>query len=176
MTQSIPANIFDACFSFTLGVEGGYSNNPGDPGNWTGGAQGVGELAGTKFGISAAQYPEVDVKNLTVDGAKAIYLRDYFVPLYAGSLAWPLPLVAFDAAVNEGVGNSIKFLQRAAGAEPDGIMGVATMAALRSGDAVALAREALARRLIYLASRPGWTEFSLGWTRRVIKLVTELGA
>jgi lysozyme family protein len=45
---------FPRCFAFTLGAEGGYSNNAADPGNWTGSAIGSGELRGTKYGISAA--------------------------------------------------------------------------------------------------------------------------
>jgi lysozyme family protein len=137
---------------------------------------GAGRLIGTKFGISAAQYPNVDIPNLSVEGAKSIYARDYWAPVHAASLAWPLPLVAFDAAVNEGVEKSIEFLQAAGGTAADGVMGVATMAALTCGDPVMLAREALVRRLDYLASRPGWAEFSLGWTRRVIKLAVELVA
>ena len=56
---------FERCFAFTLGAEGGYSNNPADPGNWTGGAVGNGELRGTNFGISASAYPQLDIANLT---------------------------------------------------------------------------------------------------------------
>jgi hypothetical protein len=46
---------FDRAFEETIGLEGGFSRNPDDNGNWTGGRRGLGELKGTKYGISAAQ-------------------------------------------------------------------------------------------------------------------------
>ena len=52
--------------NFTLSQEGGYQDNPADPGNWTGGKVGHGVMKGTKYGISAESYPHLDIKNLTV--------------------------------------------------------------------------------------------------------------
>jgi lysozyme family protein len=43
---------FNIAFELTVGHEGGYSNNPDDPGNWTGGDVGEGQLKGTKYGVS----------------------------------------------------------------------------------------------------------------------------
>jgi lysozyme family protein len=77
---------FANCFAFTLGAEGGYSNNPGDPGNWTGGAVGHGEVRGTKYGISASAYPALDIANLTEAQAEEIYRRDYWASLHGDEL------------------------------------------------------------------------------------------
>ena len=44
---------FDEVFARLIGHEGGYSADPKDPGNWTGGRPGVGKLLGTKYGIAA---------------------------------------------------------------------------------------------------------------------------
>ena len=57
---------FDEIIEVVLHHEGGYVNDPKDPG---------GE---TNYGISKRAYPDVDIKNLTEDGAKDIYRRDYW--------------------------------------------------------------------------------------------------
>jgi lysozyme family protein len=165
---------FAQCFAFTVGEEGGFTDNPDDPGNWTGGAVNAGTLRGTKFGISAAQHPLLDIPNLTIDQAQAIYQRDYWVPVHGPDLAAPIALVAFDAAVNVGVGTSVRFLQEAAGVTADGKFGPGTEAALNAGDPVALATEALVRRIDFYTTLPPWKDFGLGWTRRVLALAVKL--
>lgn len=77
---------------FTLKHEGGYSNNPLDPG---------GE---TNFGISKRSFPEEDIENLTVDRAKEIYFRDYWLPLNCDAYDDKLALAIFDSGVNCGIG------------------------------------------------------------------------
>jgi lysozyme family protein len=165
---------FARCFAFTLGAEGGYSNNPSDPGNWTGGGVGRGVLRGTKFGISAAAYPQVDIAGLTETDAGQIYRRDYFDPLHGHDLKLPVALVAFDAAVNAGLRRSIIWLQQAANKNEDGMLGPETLVALNAADGAVLAQEALARRMDFYARSPGWTNFGLGWARRMIALAAEI--
>lgn len=167
---------FTACFAFTLGAEGGYSNNPGDPGNWTGGQVGHGALHGTKYGISASAYPTLDIANLTEAQAEDIYRRDYWAPLHGDDLPLPVALVAFDAAVNAGPRRAITWLQQAAGQAGDGVMGPATLAALRTGNATLLAREALVRRLEFSTHLATWPSFGLGWSRRIISLAGQISA
>lgn len=82
---------FDDAFDAVIGVEGGYVNNPADPG---------GE---TKYGITKRSYPNLDIANLTLDDAKAIYLRDYWSPLNLDSAPYSVALLLFDAAVNQGL-------------------------------------------------------------------------
>ena len=97
-------NIFDKAFQDVIGFEGGYVNNPNDKG---------GE---TKYGISKRSYPNVDIKNLTLDGAKEIYYKDFW-----NTIRLELSLIddekiaieLFDTAVNMGVGVASKFLQEA---------------------------------------------------------------
>lgn len=72
------ASAFDAAFALTVGEEGGFSQDPRDGGNWTGGAPGKGSLRGTKYGISAASYPTLHIDALTLADAKAIYRRDFW--------------------------------------------------------------------------------------------------
>jgi Glycosyl hydrolase 108 len=66
--------------------EGGYSNDRNDPGNWTGGKVGKGELHGTKYGIAANTYPKLDIKNLTIAQAEDMYKRDYWDAYHLGEL------------------------------------------------------------------------------------------
>jgi lysozyme family protein len=167
---------FTRCLAFTLGAEGGFTNDSADPGNWTGGAAGHGELRGTKFGISAAAYPKLDIANLTEQMAGDIYRQDYWTPLHGDELALALALVAFDAAVNAGLHRAITWLQQAAGEQTDGVLGPATLAALKSGNALSLAREALVRRLEFYSGLPTWQTFGLGWSRRTIALAGEISA
>ena len=89
---------FEHAMEFVLRWEGGYANNPADPG---------GE---TNFGISKRSYPELDIKNLTKDQAIAIYKRDYWDRCGAEQMPWPLALIHFDSAVNCGVGQAGAFL------------------------------------------------------------------
>lgn len=105
---------FQEAFKHTLGFEGGYTDDPHDTGNWTGGKKGVGELKGTKFGISAASYPDLDIKNLTVDQAKAIYYRDFWRPMGLDDLVnAEIAGEIFDTAVNTGTGTAIRIAQKA---------------------------------------------------------------
>lgn len=166
---------FTDCLAFVLQAEGGYSDNPADPGNWTGGIVGAGELRGTKSGISAAAYPKLDIRNLDEQQIEAIYRQDYFVPVCGDALPLPLAMVAFDGAVNAGVRRSIIWLQQSAGVVADGVPGNKTISTLNNGNAVALASDALARRLDFYACSPGWGTFGLGWARRILKLAQAIG-
>jgi lysozyme family protein len=165
---------FARCFAFTVGVEGGFTSNAADPGNWTGGALGAGQLRGTNFGISAAAYPNLDIAHLTEADAEAIYRRDYWAQLHGDELPRAIALVGFDAAVNAGARRSIIWLQQAAGCAADGVLGPATLAALRHADPGTIAHEALARRLDFSARLPAWHNFGLGWARRLIALAAAL--
>jgi lysozyme family protein len=99
---SVMAN-FDVAFEVAFGHEGGYTDDPNDDGNWTGGKKGVGELKGTKFGISAKTYPDLDIKNLTVPEAKSVYLFDWWEPNRYGEIAAQvIATKVFDLAINMG--------------------------------------------------------------------------
>jgi hypothetical protein len=85
------ADKFPYSMKFVFKWEGGYVNDPDDPG---------GE---TKYGISKRAYPDIDIKNLTKAQAKSIYHQDYWIPAGCDKLPWPLCLVVFDTAVNMGL-------------------------------------------------------------------------
>jgi lysozyme family protein len=95
--------MFKDALALILKHEGGYVNDPRDKG---------GE---TKFGISKRSYPNTDIKNLTIEGASALYKRDFWDALGCDSLEPSLALCAFDAGVNHGVGRARGWLKEAAG-------------------------------------------------------------
>ena len=77
---------FDAYIERVLAHEGAYSDDRSDPGNWTGGRVGSGVLKGTKYGIAANTYPNLDIRNLTRDQAVEIYRRDFWEASQADEL------------------------------------------------------------------------------------------
>jgi lysozyme family protein len=168
--------VFDRAFAVTVGHEGGYTAEHADPGNWTSGAVGVGELRGTKFGISAAAHPTVDIANLTIADARAIYRHDYWDGVQGDVLLPPLAVLVFDAAVNNGTSRAIRWLQLAVGTTPDGSLGPATLAAVHAataGGSAGVCAEFQAQRLVFMASLPTWRTFGLGWARRLCALSYE---
>jgi lysozyme family protein len=146
---------FDAAFEKLLGHEGGYVNNPADPG---------GE---TKFGISKRSYPAEDIAGLTIDRAKAIYLRDYWGPAGCDALPDAIRFDVFDTAVNSGVRTAVKLLQRAVGETEDGVIGPRTLQAVGSMTGPRLAARFNGARLAYMTDVPAWTSFGRGWARRI---------
>ena len=143
---------FDQAFERLIGHEGVLSNDPRDPGGLT------------KYGISERSYPGVNVAALTLDEAKAIYLRDFWAPLpdIPGAAKFQL----FDVAVNSGVRTALKMLQRAIGVTDDGVFGPISQAALGHFDDAALALLLGAERLDFWTALPTWPAFGKGWARR----------
>jgi hypothetical protein len=146
---------FDVAFDRLIGHEGGYVNNPADPG---------GE---TKFGISRAAYPTVNIARLTVDDAKAIYKRDYWDKL--GDAHPAIKFQVFDFAVNAGIGTAIRKLQSSIGVADDGHWGPISAAKLASKDINDVLLNFASERLMYYTALTTWEKFGKGWTRRVAK-------
>lgn len=172
-TTDMAATVFEQCFAIIVGHEGAYDTNPADPGNWTGGAIGLGRLQGTNWGISAATYPNLAIADLKLADAQTIYRSDYWDRLHASDLPPALALLVFDAGVNNGVGQASRWLQTAVGARADGMIGPDTLAALRTAinpDPLPICSEFQAQRLFAMASLKDWRVFGLGWARRLCQL------
>jgi len=155
---------FDIAFDRLIGHEGKYTDDPRDLGNWTSGKIGVGELKGTKYGIAAHSYPYLDIKNLTLQQAKDIYKRDYWDIL--GNAHPAIKFQMFDAAVNHGYGNAIRFLQRAVNVADDGQWGSISQAALEDMEHNDVLLRFVAYRLRFWASLRKFDTYGRGWTNR----------
>jgi len=162
---------FDQAFHNLLGHEGGFTDDKRDPGNWTGGRVGVGELKGTNFGIAANTYPEEDIRNLTVDRAKLLYRRDFWNRIRADELPAVIRYPMFDAAVNSGVPQASRWLQRAVGATADGVIGPRTLAATNAMEPQVVLRRLLSVRLRFMTGLSNWPVHGRGWARRIADLM-----
>lgn len=150
-----------------IGVEGGYVNDPMDRG---------GE---TKFGISRRAYPDLDIRNLTLEGAMAIYRQDYWERLKLGAVeSQAIAEELFDTGVNCGVSVAGRFLQEAlnlvedSSLVVDGIIGARTICTLqlcRYRQALLKAMNGLQFNHYYsnVKSSPGQKRFFRGWLKRV---------
>jgi len=122
---------FERAVARLLGDEGGYVDNPADPG---------GE---TKFGITKREYPKVDIAALTRAEAIAIYFRDWWQRYRYSELPGPIAAKTFDLAVNIGPDHAVRCVQRALRAcgrrvTEDGTIGRATIVAAGAANQLAL--------------------------------------
>lgn len=146
---------FDTFIARVLTHEGGYVNDLRDPG---------GE---TKFGIAKRSYPAVDIKGLTREAAIEIYRRDFWNRVQGDKLPRGFAFQALDAAVNHGIGNAVRWMQRAAGVADDGVVGPMTLAAVGRADPADLVLRFNAERLRFYAKLSTFDAFGRGWVRRV---------
>lgn len=158
---------FDMAFDRLMKHEGKFSNRKDDPGNWTGGRVNVGELKGTKYGIAANTYSDLDIENLTLVTVKKIYYRDWW--LKAGADHFDAAIVAqlWDFAVNAGMDTALRALQRAVGVADDGRVGPLTLKAVQSADLNDVLMRLNAQRLRHYTSLSTWPVFGRGWANRV---------
>jgi lysozyme family protein len=146
---------FDRSFEKLIGHEGGYVNHPSDPG---------GE---TNFGISKRSYPMEDIKAMTLDRAKDIYRHDFWAPAGCDAVPEPIKFDLFDMAVNSGVRQAIKTLQKAVGTKEDGLLGGLTLQAASSMSPDRVLMRFNACRLLFMTGLAGWPSFGKGWARRI---------
>jgi len=154
---------FDTAFERLIGHEGGYSFHPSDPGGET--------MWGVTARVARANGYTGDMRSLPVEAAKAIYRRLYWDAVKADQLPSSVRFDVFDAAVNSGVGQAAKWLQRAAGVADDGVIGPATLAAA-AGAGPTLAPRFNGYRLQFMADLPTWPSFGRGWARRIASNLT----
>jgi len=146
---------FEDAFPLVVTLEGGYVNDPEDPG---------GE---TKYGISKAAYPHEDIANLTLDRAKSIYATDYWMMSGCDKLPDQLQYDVFDMAVNSGVGAAVSCLQKAVRAPVDGIFGIQTLSAVNSANPYVVLVRFSSERLLFITGSPEFPKFAKGWVRRI---------
>lgn len=152
---------FERALEFVLRWEGGYVNDPEDPG---------GE---TKYGISKRAYPNLDIKNLTLSQAKEIYYRDYWLRAHCPEVPPHIRLMHFDTAVNMGVRTATKCLQYSVGARVDGVWGKETAEKLPQANLYAYAYYRIKVYCTLVIQNNKLLKFLKGWLTRVNEALYE---
>lgn len=159
----------DHCFQLVLGSEGGFVNNPADPGGAT-------QMGVTQKTLSAWRKRPCsieDVKALTETEAVQIYSAQYAEPIHFDELPSGLDLAVFDTSINSGPDRAARLLQQTLGMPAvtvDGVIGMHTLAALHeetAPHATELISAYCAARLDFMRSLATWDTFGKGWTARV---------
>lgn len=156
-------NNFETAVNLTLEKEGILSDHKDDAGGLT------------KYGISQAAYPGLDIAGLTKADAIAIYKRDYWDKAQCEEIPYPLDIMLFDTAVNHGVTAAVKILQESLGIVADGIIGQETRAAARkAGNSIYTVF--MINRLYAYTEAKSWPTFREGWKNRLVQLAKEVDA
>lgn len=149
---------FDRAFDLLLGHEGGYSNHPSDPGGET--------MWGVTARVARANGYLGDMRAMPRHVAKDLYRKLYWNKIRADELPAEVRYPLFDAAVNSGPAQAIRWLQRAVGVGEDGALGPMTLEAAHRAGAAASVRMT-AERLDFMTNLPTWPAFGKGWARRI---------
>lgn len=157
-------NNFGGCLAFILQAEGGWSDNPDDPGGCT--MRGI-TLQSFRLWKGNTQLTCADLNKVTAEDASAFYHQEYWVPLHGDALPPGVDLMVIDCAVNIGAPRSVRLLQEHVGVPVDGLFGPHTLASVLHAQPVPLIDDlAAAQTKLY----QGLTEFAIfgqGWLNRV---------
>ena len=152
--------------------EGGYVNNPADPGGMT------------NLGCTKAVWEEWvghpvderDMRRLSPADVAPLYKAKYWNKINGDALPAGLDYVVFDCAINSGPGRAAKFLQEVIGVTADGAIGPNTLKALAAHNTSEVIDAYQAKRLAFMQSLPAWGTFGRGWGRRVTEVAATGGS
>lgn len=155
--------------------EGGFVNNPSDPGG------------ATKYGITLAVLAEWRKKPCTADDvlkmpdteAKDIYKAKYWNAVQGDSIQnQNIANWCFDMAVLRGVDGACKTMQAALGVAQDGAVGSKTILALNQANAAMFLnvfRSLCVKKFVVIAqARPASLQFLPGWVRRAEEMADDV--
>lgn len=143
--------------------EGGYVNDPKDPG----GATNRGITIGTYSDWLGRKATINEVKAMPKETADAIYKKNYWDKIRADDLPIGVDAAVFDFGVNSGPARAVRYLQSIVGTPADGIMGPKTIAACDKYEPAYIINKLCDNRLNFLKGLNTWDRFKNGWTSRV---------
>lgn len=159
---------FERAMTFVLRHEGGYVHDPDDPGGETN--QGITRRVYDTYRLAQGLVTR-SVRLINPEEVREIYRVRYWLPSHCEGMTWPLSASVFDAAVNTGVRQGRKLLQRALGVADDGQWGPQTAAAVQSASpketALRMCRERIEFYHRLAEERPALSKFLRGWIHRV---------
>lgn len=151
---------FDDCFARLMDNEGGYSfrTNAADPGGET--MFGITLIVARQWGYLGA------MQDLPLETAKQIARAWYWMPNRCDQLPPAIAFHVFDAAYHGGP--AVRWLQKAVGVTPDGIIGPKTVEAVRAAEPAFVVLGFTRERMRYLMGRNNWPENAKGWVNRLM--------
>jgi len=157
---------WDKCFDLVIVNEGGYVDNPADPGG------------ATNWGCTKAVWEQYighevskeDIRNLTKEDVKPLYKRNYWDAIHGDALPSGLDYCLFDCAINSGVGRAARFIQEIVGVFADGAIGNNTVTAINQMNTVTMINEFSDKRQAFLETLKTFPVFGKGWTKRVTEV------
>ena len=157
---------FEQCLSLVLKSEGGYTDNPKDPGGRTN----LGVTQKVWESWVGHEVSEADMRALGPQDVAPLYKANYWDKIGGDSLPLGIDYATFDMAVNSGVARAAKTLQQVLGVGADGQVGQATINACEEANPREVATGICEKRLAFLQSLPTWGTFGKGWGRRVAEV------
>ena len=154
---------FETAFDLLITHEGGFSNHPDDPGGAT--MYGITEVVARAEGYTGP------MRELTLDFAKQVYRKRYWDACRCDQMPDVLRYPLFDAAVNSGPGQAIKWLQAAVGVKADGAIGPVTQQAVNMAAPQPTRQKMIGNRLRFMTQLSNWPSFSKGWARRIAAIL-----
>jgi lysozyme family protein len=154
---------FDRCMVEEFVHEGGFVNDPQDPGGMT-------NLGATKrVWEEWVGHPvtEAAMRALTQEAVKPLYHSRYWLAASCDKLPAGVDLMVLDTAINMGVSRACKYLQSAAGVTADGHVGPQTLAAVATRDPAVLLSQIYSLRGSFYRASPNFPRFGKGWLRRL---------
>jgi lysozyme family protein len=156
---------FLACFNVTESFEGGYVDNPHDPGGAT--LKGVTQAVYSAW-LLEQHRPNAAVRFATDADIQAIYRELYWNPVRGDDLFLGLDLVMVDYGWGSGPITAIEHMQRLLRITVDGKFGPETLAAVNAQPQQATFISMLCEERLYFFQRlPTWKYFGPGWTNRL---------
>lgn len=170
VSAAVDDGIFSKALAHVLEMEGGFTNDPYDPGGPTN--KGVtlevyAAFKGQTLDAGSRDRLIAELKSIPDATVAAIYRRRYFEPADCTAFTAPLTLMHFDAAVNHGVGAAIRMLQQAADVTVDGEIGPETLGAIGARNVLDLIESYAEIRRARYRALPHFWRFGRGWLKRV---------
>lgn len=157
---------FEQCMALVLKEEGGYVNDPHDPGGRTN--HGVTQETWEEY--VGKSVTEDDMKNLTIQEVIPLYKQNYWDRINGDELPDGIDYAVFDFAVNSGVDCAAKFLQSILGVKTDGKIGPMTISACETSNSRDVATQVCEKRLAYLQALPTWAFYQKNWSSRIARV------
>lgn len=155
---------FEKALATVLVWEGGYVNDPRDPGGAT--MRGVTQKVYDRYRQQRGGVTK-DVRYIDEAELRDIYKAQYWDLIAGDALPSGVDLVVFDYAVNSGATRAGRALQQVCGVRVDGNVGLSTAAAAKAMDAEKLIDGICDERLTFMRRLKTFATYGKGWTRRV---------